>query len=83
MDTADLTKRMRDIVVEHLDVEPDKVGLEARFIEHLGADSLDFIELTMAFEEAFDVWLPDDIAADILTFGDAVKAISERLGVAA
>ena len=76
-ETAD---RVKKIVVEHLGVEADKVTEDASFIDDLGADSLDNVELVMAFEEEFDIEIPDDAAEHIQTVGDAVKFIAERLG---
>ena len=73
-DTAD---RVQKIVVEHLGVEADKVTQEASFIDDLGADSLDIVELVMAFEEEFGIEIPDDAAETIQTVGDAVKFIKE------
>ena len=73
-DTAD---RVKKIVVEHLGVEADKVAPDASFIDDLGADSLDIVELVMAFEEEFGVEIPDDAADSILTVGDAVKFIEK------
>ena len=73
-DTAD---RVKKIVVEHLGVETDKVVEGASFIDDLGADSLDTVELVMAFEEEFGVEIPDDAAETILTVGDAVKFIEK------
>jgi acyl carrier protein len=64
--------------VEHLGVEPDKVTEAASFIDDLGADSLDTVELVMAFEEEFGVEIPDDAAESIVTVGDAVKFIKEK-----
>ena len=75
-ETAD---RVKKIVVEHLGVEADKVTEDASFIDDLGADSLDNVELVMAFEEEFDIEIPDDAAEHIQTVGDAVKFIGERL----
>ena len=66
--------------MEHLGVEPEKVTEAASFIDDLGADSLDNVELVMAFEEEFDIEIPDDAAEHIQTVGDAVKFISERAG---
>ena len=71
-DTAD---RVQKIVVEHLGVEADKVTQEASFIDDLGADSLDIVELVMAFEEEFGVEIPDDAAEKIAAVGDAIKYI--------
>ena len=76
-DTAD---RVQKIVVEHLGVEADKVTQEASFIDDLGADSLDIVELVMAFEEEFGVEIPDDAAEKITTVGDATAYIESNKG---
>jgi acyl carrier protein len=76
-DTAD---RVKKIVVEHLGVEADKVTEDASFIDDLGADSLDIVELVMAFEEEFGVEIPDDAAEKISTVSDAIKYIDENKG---
>jgi acyl carrier protein len=75
---SDVLARVKKIVVEHLDVEEEKVTESASFIDDLGADSLDNVELVMAFEEEFDIEIPDDAAEHIQTVGDAVKFISEK-----
>ena len=75
---SDIRERIKKIVVEHLDVEEDKITESASFIDDLGADSLDTVELVMAFEEEFGVEIPDDAAETTQTFGDAVKFISEH-----
>ena len=75
---SDIADRVRKIVVEHLGVEEDKVVVGASFIGDLGADSLDTVELAMAFEEEFGIEIPDDAAESIQTFGDAVKFITEK-----
>lgn len=72
---SDIADRIKKIVVEHLDVEADKVSEGASFIDDLGADSLDNVELVMAFEEEFDVEIPDDAAETIQTVGDAIKFV--------
>jgi acyl carrier protein len=77
---SDILERVRKIVIEHLDADPEKVTEKASFIDDLGADSLDNVELVMAFEEEFDIEIPDDAAEHIQTVGDAVKFIGERLG---
>ena len=77
---SEVMSRVQKIVVEHLDVEEDKVTEKASFIDDLGADSLDNVELVMAFEEEFDIEIPDDAAEHIQTVGDAVKFISEKTG---
>ena len=74
---SDTPDRVKKIVVEHLGVEEDKVTPDASFIDDLGADSLDTVELVMAFEEEFGVEIPDDAAETILTVGDAVKYIDK------
>ena len=75
---SDITDRVKKIVVEHLNVDESKVSDEASFIDDLGADSLDTVELVMAFEEEFDIEIPDDAAETIQTFGDAVKFINDK-----
>jgi acyl carrier protein len=74
-ETADKVKK---IVVEHLGVEEAKVTPEASFIDDLGADSLDTVELVMAFEEAFGVEIPDDAAEKIQTVKDAIEFIEKH-----
>jgi acyl carrier protein len=75
---SDIAERVKKIVVEHLGVEPDKVTENASFIDDLGADSLDTVELVMAFEEEFGCEIPDDAAETILTVGDAVKFLEKN-----
>lgn len=75
---SDIAERVKKIVVEHLDADGDKVEAKASFIDDLGADSLDIVELVMAFEEEFDLEIPDDAAETIQTVGDAVKYIEEN-----
>ena len=70
---SDIAERVKKIVVEHLGVDAEKVVENANFIDDLGADSLDTVELVMAFEEEFSVEIPDDAAETIVTVGDAVK----------
>ena len=74
---SDISERVKKIVVEHLGVDEAKVTEEASFVDDLGADSLDTVELVMAFEEEFGVEIPDDAAETILTVGDAVKYIDK------
>jgi acyl carrier protein len=76
-ETAD---RVKKIVVEHLGVEADKVTEDASFIDDLGADSLDIVELVMAFEEEFGVEIPDDAAEKITTVNDAIAYIDSNKG---
>ena len=72
---SDIADRVKKIVVEHLGVEDAKVTEAASFIDDLGADSLDIVELVMAFEEEFGVEIPDDAAEKILTVKDAIDFI--------
>ena len=74
---SDVAERVKSIVVEHLGVDADKVVETASFIDDLGADSLDTVELVMAFEEEFGVEIPDDAAESIQTFGDAVAFLTK------
>jgi acyl carrier protein len=74
---SDIADRVKNIVVEHLGVDADKVVEGASFIDDLGADSLDTVELVMAFEEEFGVEIPDDAAERILTVKDAVSFLEE------
>ena len=76
-ETAD---RVKKIVVEHLGVEQEKVTEDASFIDDLGADSLDIVELVMAFEEEFGVEIPDDAAEKISTVKDAIDYIEQSKG---
>jgi len=72
---SDVADRVKKIVLEHLGVDADKVVESASFIDDLGADSLDTVELVMAFEEEFECEIPDDAAEKIITVQDAIKFI--------
>lgn len=74
----DISDRVKKIVVEHLGVEESKVSETASFIDDLGADSLDTVELVMAFEEEFGCEIPDDAAEKIVTVKDAIDFIQEH-----
>ena len=74
----DVTKRVKKIVADHLGIEDAKVTEEASFIDDLGADSLDTVELVMAFEEEFGSEISDSEAEKILTVGDAIKFIENK-----
>ena len=76
---SDTTDRVKKIVVEHLGVEEDKVTEGASFIDDLGADSLDTVELVMAFEEEFGIEIPDDAAEKIATVKDAISFIDANV----
>jgi acyl carrier protein len=75
---SDIAARVKKIVAEHLGVEEAKVVPEASFIDDLGADSLDTVELVMAFEEEFNVEIPDEAAEKIQTVQDAISFITEH-----
>jgi acyl carrier protein len=75
---SDVSERVKKIVIEHLGVEESKVSNDASFIDDLGADSLDTVELVMAFEEEFGVEIPDDAAEKILTIKDAIEFIDSH-----
>jgi len=72
-----LNQEMIDIIVEQLSVEKDKVVSEASFVDDLGADSLDLVELIMAMEEKFDIEIPDEDAETIVTVQDAVNYVTK------
>lgn len=72
---SDVAERVKKIVVEHLGVDAGKAVGNASFIDDLGADSLDTVELVMAFEEEFGVEIPDDVAEKIVTIKDAIDFI--------
>ena len=71
-------EKVRDIVVEQLGVEEDEVTMESSFIDDLGADSLDIVELIMALEEEFEIEVPDEEAEKITTVGDVVEYIKSQ-----
>jgi len=72
---SETAKRVKKIVVEHLGVEANKVTEDTSFIDDLGADSLDIVELVMAFEEEFGIEIPDDASEKIATVEDAITYI--------
>jgi len=76
----DISSKVKKIVADHLGIDEAKVTEESSFIDDLGADSLDTVELVMALEEAFDIEIPDEAAEGIATVGDAVKFIEEKQG---
>ena len=75
---SEIEKQVKEIVVGHLGIEESKVTLESKFIDDLGADSLDTVELVMAFEEEFGSEISDSEAEKILTVGDAIKFIESK-----
>jgi acyl carrier protein len=77
---SDIEDKVKDIIAEELGVERDKVTPAASFMEDLGADSLDTVELVMAFEKEFDIDIPDEEAEKLRTVGDALKYLHEKSG---
>ena len=77
---GDMVEKVKDIIAEELGVEREKLTNEASFMEDLGADSLDTVELVMAFEKEFDIDIPDEEAEKLKTVGDALKYLQEKMG---
>ena len=77
---ADIEAKVKDIIINELGVEAEKVTPEASFVEDLGADSLDTVELVMAFEEEFGIEIPDEDAEKLQTVGDAINYIQQNQG---
>ncbi len=78
MSEKSIEERVKEIIVEQLGVTPEQITPEASFLEDLGADSLDTVELVMAFEEEFSVQVPDDDAEKLQTVGDVIRYIEEK-----
>ena len=78
MSEKTIEQRVTDIIVKELGVTPEQVNADAKFIEDLGADSLDTVELVMAFEDEFDVQVPDEEAEKLLSVGDVTRYIEEN-----
>ena len=77
---SEIADKVKSIVVEQLGVAEDQVTPEAKFVEDLGADSLDQVELVMALEEAFSAEIPDEEAEKLTTVGDAIAKVAEKIG---
>jgi len=75
----DIEAKVKEIIVEQLGVDEAQVNADASFIDDLGADSLDTVELVMAFEEKFDIEIPDDDAEKMRTVGDAIEYLNSKL----
>ncbi|HEX6925514.1 MAG TPA: acyl carrier protein [Longimicrobiaceae bacterium] len=75
---ADIEAKVKDIIINELGVEAEKVTNEASFVDDLGADSLDTVELVMAFEEEFGIEIPDEDAEKLQTVGDAIEYIKQN-----
>jgi acyl carrier protein len=79
-DMSALEEKVKDIIVEELGVEREKLAAEASFMDDLGADSLDTVELVMAFEKEFEIDIPDEDAEKLRTVGDAMTYLHEKQG---
>ncbi len=79
-DIKEMEEKVKDIIVEELGVEREKLAEDASFMEELGADSLDTVELVMAFEKEFDIDIPDEEAEKLRTVGDAMKYLNQKVG---
>ncbi len=77
---SDMVEKVKDIIAEELGVEREKLTDQASFMEDLGADSLDTVELVMAFEKEFDIDIPDEEAEKLKTVGDALRYLQEKMG---
>lgn len=77
---SNVEEKVKDIIVEELGVEREKLTGEASFMEDLGADSLDTVELVMAFEKEFDIDIPDEDAEKLRTVGDAMNYLHTKIG---
>lgn len=73
-----LIDEVKEVVVEQLNVSPEEIKEDSKFVEDLGADSLDVVELVMALEEKFDIEIPDADAEKIATVGDAIKYVEDH-----
>ncbi len=80
MSDKSIEARVKDIIVDQLGVNADQVTIEAKFVEDLGADSLDTVELVMAFEEEFDIEVPDEEAEKLQSVGDVITYITSQQG---
>ncbi|KOP24756.1 acyl carrier protein [Hapalosiphon sp. MRB220] len=83
MSQADIFKKVKEIVVEQLGVEPEQVTPQANFANDLGADSLDTVELVMALEEEFDIEIPDEAAEKITTVQEVLDYIKDKVATSA
>ena len=81
MKKEEVLSRLKEIIVDRLDVEEDQIVPEASFVEDLGADSLDIVELIMGIEEEFDIEIPDEDAEKLTTVGEAMNYTLAKIGV--
>lgn len=83
MTQQEIFERVQKVIIEQLDKRPEEITMDASFIDDLNADSLDLVELVMAFEQEFDVTIPEEEAEQVRTVGDAVRLLSEKMAVEA
>ncbi len=81
MNMDEVTSRLQEIVIDRLDVDAEKITGSASFVEDLGADSLDIVELIMGIEEEFDIEIPDEDAEKLTNVGEALEYIKGKLGI--
>ena len=81
MQMEEVMSRLKEIVVDRLNVEEEQIKPEASFVEDLGADSLDTVELVMGIEEEFDIEIPDEDAEKLTSVGDAINYVKNKLGI--
>jgi acyl carrier protein len=81
MQTEEIMGKLKELVIDRLNVEEDQIKPDASFIEDLGADSLDIVELIMGIEEEFDVEIPDEDAEKLTNVGEALAYVKGKLGV--
>ena len=81
MTKADILARLKEIIIDRLDVEEEQIVPTASFVEDLGADSLDIVELIMGIEEEFDIEIPDEDAEKLTTVGEAISYAASKLGI--
>ncbi len=81
MTKADVLARLKEIIIDRLDVDEEQINPEASFVEDLGADSLDIVELIMGIEEEFDIEIPDEDAEKLTTVGEAINYAAAKLGI--
>jgi acyl carrier protein len=79
IDRETIEKKVRDMIVDSLGIDPEKISNDSSFVDDLGADSLDTVELVMAFEEEFGVEIPDEDAERLLTVGDAIDYLEKNI----
>jgi acyl carrier protein len=80
VDRASIEKKVREMIVDSLGIDPEKISNDSSFVDDLGADSLDTVELVMAFEEEFGVEIPDEDAENLSTVGDAINYLEKNVG---